>query len=184
VSTWNFRRVQVPGDGAGPATPGGSGTGTQGGLDLELQPELEPATVTGPAGTGTGEDASPTLAGRVIAAGTERAARVARTGTRRAGGAIGRLGRTPGTVVHAVWNCRPLTIGEHAEHARRHGWVPEGRDPEGLLGRAGEVHQRTIGRALKYGSTAVSRMADNPVAQWIAMLVIVLIAIAILCLVL
>jgi hypothetical protein len=180
VSSWGLHRIPVPGDDPGDPGSGTFGTGTRGdgGLDLKL-PEPEPATGDPISGTGTGQDAETTVAGRIVRAGTGHAVRLTRTGTGRASTHLDRLAATPGTVLHAAANCRPMTIAEHAAHARHRGWVPDGQDPDGALGVAGEFTQRTAGRAMKIVGTAISRLADNPVAQWIAIAIALLITIAI-----
>lgn len=175
MSTWGFLKVTVPGDDHGAAGSGGFGTGTR---DGELDPELlepEPSAGNPDAGTGTGLDSGTGLTGVIVGTG----ARFARTGTRRANSMLGRLAGTPGSVVHSAAHCQPMTIAEHAVHARLRDWVPDGQDPDGALGAAGEFTQRTAGRLLKIGGTAVSRLADNPVAQWIAIAIALLISIAI-----
>jgi len=174
--TWSIRRLPVLRDTGGPPVPGEAagdtaapaGTGTW----SATGPQAPEPGADSP-GSGTG------MAGVIARTGAGHAARIARTGTRRAGGTLGRLARTPGTVAHAVANCSPLTIAEHAERARNRTWVPAGQDPGGSLGTAGEVQMRTIGRVLKYAGTAISRLADNPVAQWTATAVLALVIIAV-----
>lgn len=161
VPWWRLERPDATLDGT-PATgsdDGGTGSATG--------PATAAVTGTGPA-TATGTPAVTASTGsavlRTIGAGT---AAVASCGTRAAGRALAARAEEPASIVYAIWHCRPKTMAAHH------------RDIPGIsLGRAAEIQQHTIGKALKISGTALSALGDSVVVQWVVAVVAVYVVLA------
>ena len=110
------------------------------------------APVTGPA-TAPVHGATGSAVLRTIGTAT---ASVAASATGSAGRAVSARAGEPGSIVHAIVHCRPRSIATHH------------RDIQNLgLGRAAELQQHTLGKALKISGTALSALGDSVVAQWV-----------------
>jgi hypothetical protein len=124
---------------------------------------------TGTAGSGgpnTSSGTAPILGPglRTLSTGT---AVIASRGTRAIGRILMERAAEPGSIVHGIWHCRPKTMAAHH------------RDTPGTgLGRAAEIQQHTLGKALKVSGTALSALGDSVVAQWVLIGVAVYVVLA------
>ncbi len=103
------------------------------------------------AGSGTVPILVPAL--RTLSTGTAGAAS---RGTRTAGRVLAARAEEPGSIVHAVWHCRPKTMAAHHRDIESTGF-----------GRVAQIQQHTLGKALKISGIALSALGDSVVAQWV-----------------
>jgi hypothetical protein len=122
-------------------------------------------------GTGSGPGAAAVLAAAVSGV-------LAGAGNR-AGQAVARGAARPGTVLHTIAHYQPVSVAAHHQKARERGWVPEGKDPDGRLGRLGEFQLHSAGKMLKLAGNGLSALGDSVPGQWIAAVIVIYYMVAI-----